>query len=121
VSAADIWIQWVWRARRPDERNIGFGVHRRRFQWGSLAVVAALLLSTSLFLMKAPSHVLLWTGIGAMAVTMAAIRANGRHYRYYEVDNRARVIQALSDTPPPEILRRRPASRRRFLRAGTPD
>ena len=76
------------------------------------------MLATSLFLAGAPGNLLLWAGLGSLAVTLAALAANAGHYRYYEVDHRARPIQALSATPPPEILSRRPTTTRRFLGAG---
>lgn len=119
MDDADIKIQWLWPARQAGEPNIGFGVHRTRFRLGMIAVVAVLLLVALLFLLDAPANVLLWTSLASLGVTVAVFVANGRHYRYYEVDDRVRPVRALSATPPPQISRRVPTTAGKFRKDKT--
>ena len=118
MNNADIKIQWLWPARLAGESNIGFGVHRTRFRLGVVAVVATLLLVASLFFLDAAAGTLLWAGLASVAVTVAMFVANGRHYRYYEVDDHVRPVRALSATPPPEISGRIPTTAGKFLKSG---
>ena len=118
MNDSEVKISWLWPATEDGMPNIGFGYHRRRFPLALAAIGAAVLLVVVLLVAGAPANLLLWTGLLSLGVTIAALAANARHYRYYEVDRAARPTRALTASPPPEISGRRPMTRRTFLDLG---
>jgi hypothetical protein len=118
VNLSDVKIQWIWPGRQAGEPNIGFGVHATRFVWGLAASAAFILVFVLLLVLDAPSEALLGIGVVSVGVAVAMFAASRQHYRFYEVDQVSRPISPLDSTPPPEVMGRRPMSKRRFLASG---
>jgi len=106
----------VWPRRDPSEPQFGFGAHRalpRR-----LIVVVLLATLAALWGIFGPASTrtaALVVLLACFAIEVAIILVGRELYRFYEVNDRAKPLRALSMSAPSEVEGRFPVRRARFL------